>query len=287
MARVHAAGMDLGLCWGTVINASLPELIEAAAAAGFNSITVNNSLLSRAYDSGLSDKDIGQMLERAGVTVAYVDPLLAGMPGACAIDKVPPTLQQYFRFGEEQVLAAAIALGAPAINIAHFLGDPTTPKAVLAEAVGGVARRAAQRGLKVLLEFLPGTGIHDLNAAADIVAACGEKNVQITLDTWHFVRSNSTLEQIESLPPGSIAGMQLSDWSPPMPGAPFVMMTGRRLPGEGTLPLAAIIAAARRNNPALYALVEVLDAERALLPAREITRQTAEAIERFAASLAP
>jgi sugar phosphate isomerase/epimerase len=284
MPRVHAAGIDFGVCWGTAINATLPELIDAAAEVGFNAITVNNALLSSTHESGLNDADLRALLRAAGMTVAYIDPLLAGMPGAPPIDEVPAALRRFFLFGEEQVLEAAVALGAPSINIAHFLGDASTPIAELTEAVAAVARRAAQRGLTVLVEFLPGTGISDLNAAAAIVAGCGEKNVQITLDTWHFARSDSTIRQIETLPPGMIAGMQVSDWAPPEPGAPFVMMTGRRMPGQGVLPLADIIAAARRNNPALQALVEVLDSERAIRPAIEIMRETAQAMAGFGAA---
>jgi sugar phosphate isomerase/epimerase len=286
MPRVHAAGIDFGVCWGTAINATLPDLVAAAAGAGFSSITVSNALLASAYGSGLKDADLRALLDAARVAVSYIDPLLAGMPGACPTEKVPATLQQYFNFGEETVFAAAVSLRAPAINIAHFLGDPSTPIADLTAAVAGVARRARQFGLVVLVEFIPGTGICDLNAAAAIVAGCGEKNVQITLDTWHFVRSGSTLAQIETLPAGTIAGLQVSDWTPPPPGAPFVMMTGRRMPGKGVLPLADIIAAARRNNPALLAMVEVLDSERALRPADAIMRETAQAMSVFAASTA-
>jgi sugar phosphate isomerase/epimerase len=285
MPPVHAAGIDIGVCWGTAINAPLPDLIAAAAAAGFNALTVSNALVESAHESGLSDGDIRALLDAAGMKVAYIDPLLAGLPGACPIEKVPAALQRFFRFGEEQVLAAATALGTTAINIAHFLGDASTPTAALTEAVASLARRAARGGLTVLVEFLPGTGIPDLNAAAAIVAGCGEKNVQITLDTWHFARSNSTIGQIEALPGGMIAGMQISDWAPPQEGAPFVMMTGRRMPGRGVLPLPEIIAAARRNNPALYALVEVLDADRARLPAAEIMRETAREMTLFDAAI--
>ena len=70
-----------------------------------------------------------------------------------------------FLHGEQTCFDAAEVLGAPAVNVAHFLGAPT-PLASLVEHVGGLAERAAARGLRVLVEFMPEGAIPALATAS-------------------------------------------------------------------------------------------------------------------------
>ena len=62
----------------TVRQASLPELIDLAAANGFTSTTTTTRLYERA---GVSDTELRRRLDDAGVRIGYIDGLTSPLPG--------------------------------------------------------------------------------------------------------------------------------------------------------------------------------------------------------------
>jgi sugar phosphate isomerase/epimerase len=254
--------LEIGLCWGSLQNATLPELIEAAGRHGFPTITVRPAAFLAALESGLDEKALRRRLADAGVRVTVIDAISKGLPGMPPPEAVAPALRAVLPPDEETCLRTAEALEAPIVNVAHFTGRPV-PLEQMAEAVGGICRRAGGRGLQVVLEFIPDTGLPDLAFAHAVAKACGEANCTVLLDTWHLARSGGTLEDLRALPPGAIGALQLSDRTPPPPGTPYVPMSGRDLPGEGQLPLADLTRAARAaaNRPGITAEIEVFNDE--------------------------
>ena len=123
--------IEIELCWPTVRQAGFVELVEVAAAAGFDALTVSSELCRR---SGLDHRTLRRHLDEAGVRVTAVD----GLPGAL------PGLAQSTAWTESEVLDLASALGAGGVNVSHFGGDPSVPRSVLAETLAQVAARAAQ-----------------------------------------------------------------------------------------------------------------------------------------------
>jgi sugar phosphate isomerase/epimerase len=259
------AQLPVGICWGTLINASLPELIEEAGRHGFGTLAVTPPGYRRARAAGLSVADLRAMLNDNGVHVAVIDPLMSGLPGSPKPDEVPEQFREGFLHDEAYGYEVAEALEAKILNIAHFLGRKV-PIAELADAIGKISARAAQRGFGVSLEFIPDTGMPDLVTAAEIVRQVNAPNLGVLFDTWHFSRSGGTLEQLAALPRGAINAFQLSDRTPPPPGTPYVPMSGRSFPGEGEMPLAEIIRLARANRPTLSVEIEVFNAELRALP---------------------
>ena len=69
----------------------------------------------------------------------------------------------------------------------------------------GRARRGRE-GLRILVEFLPGTGIPDLPVALDLVRAVGGDHLGVMLDTWHLARSGAVPTCWWATPPPSSAG---------------------------------------------------------------------------------
>lgn len=268
-------GLPVGLCWGTLINASLPELIEHAGRQGFPTIAVTPPTYRKALAAGLSVRDLRTQLRDHGVRVTVIDPLLAGLPGSPAPADVPEQFREGFLHDEATCYEVAEGLGAPVVNIAHFLGKKV-PISELADAIGAIAGRAAKRGLAISLEFIPDTGLPDLLTAAAIVNQVNAPNLGVLLDTWHWSRSGGTLDQIRDLPSGAINAFQLSDRNPPPPGAPYVPMSGRSFPGEGQLPLAEIVALALANRPGLTAEIEVFSAELRAMTTPEAAQKVGE-----------
>jgi sugar phosphate isomerase/epimerase len=272
------------LGWGTLSQASPDELVDAAAEHGFHSITVNPAACLRWCASG-GDLEVLQVrAERAGLRVAAVDALINGLPGAPAAAVVPPEFRDAFRHDEAECRRIITATRAKRLNVAHFLGQPT-PLPKLADAIRALCQRLAPDGCSVSLEFIPGTGIPDLATAEQLRRMVGEPNVGLLLDTWHFARAAGTPGDILVLPRNAIIALQLSDRVESPDDAVYRPMSGRLLPGEGTLPLAAVLAAARQNNPDLDIEIEVFSAELRSLAPRVAARLVASSLRAWVDSL--
>jgi sugar phosphate isomerase/epimerase len=281
---------EIGLCCGMVLQASLPELIETAARHGFPTITARPYTFAAALERGFTERTLRRLLAETGVRVTMVDALTQGLPGVPPPQSLDPALRSILPPDtldppdEETCLRSAEALEARYVNVSLFRGR-RVPLAEMAEAVGGLCRRAARRGLKVALEFYPDSGLPDLDYTLAVIQSCGEPNCAITLDTWHLARSGGTAEDVRRMPAGVIAGLQLSDRIAPPPDTPYMPMSGRSMPGEGELPLGEVVRAALANTPGISGEVEVLNAELSALPTDLIAAQTAAAITRWRRTL--
>jgi len=142
-----------------------------------------------------------------------------------------------------------------------------------------ISRQAAACGAAITLEGVPESSFGSLEGALQVARACGEPNCFVLLDTWHLVRTGGGLADVRALPAGMIAAVQLSDRTEPAPGSAYVPMAGRKLPGEGELPLAEFVAAALANNPGLTFEFEVFSDELEALPTGAAFGRVARAIE--------
>jgi|TARA_Y100000294_G_scaffold42095_5_gene38342 sugar phosphate isomerase/epimerase len=103
--------------------------------------------------------------------------------------------------------------------------------------------RASERDISVALEFLPWTGIPDLQTAWRLVAAAGRPNGGILLDTWHWQRQpgGPCPEFLAGLPGSAIQVVQLCDAAESPGDDPMTeAMASRPLPGEGVVDFAAL-----------------------------------------------
>ena len=274
---------EIGLCWGTLLNASLVELIEAAARHHFTTLSVRPDSVLDLIASGTSEAALRKRLRDAGVRVRVIDALGGGLPGM-PHRVVASDGKSTGPADEDMCFRAAEAVACPMVNVTLYGGAPATLDAI-AETLKGAAQRAAARGLGMVLEFVPGTSMPDIHAAHTIVKQCGEPNCAILLDPWHLARSDGTLDDVLALPPGMLGAFQLDDRTPPAPGAPYVPMSGRDLPGEGQLPLHALARAALANNPNLTAEVEVFSDELRALPIDAAAARVARAIAAWRVNL--
>jgi sugar phosphate isomerase/epimerase len=266
---------SFGLWWGTVEGADIVTLAEVAGAAGFGSISITPAMYFDARARGLTDADLRAALVRADVTVAMIDPLIHGLPGSRDPASVARRFRATFEHGAADAFQAAQAVGATAVNIAHYMGAPT-PLDQLIDAIGAIGRDASDRGLDILVEFMPEGGIRDLADAATIVAGVSAPNVAIMLDTWHFFRTAGALDDLEQLPPRSIGAVQVGDAAAAAWGTGVDPPSADRLlPGLGAVPVRDIVAIARRNNPDVVVGIEVFN--RAAIDSEPMDRAVAAA----------
>jgi sugar phosphate isomerase/epimerase len=105
-------------------------------------------------------------------------------------------------------------------------------------------RQAAQWadgfGVRLALEFRGSdTFCGCLDTAVRLVEACGEANVAVAFDVFHYYKGPSKFEDLDLVTPKNLAFVQLSD----LAGVPREIATDadRILPGDGDLPLVAIL----------------------------------------------
>ncbi len=267
----------VGLCWGTVRQASLLQLIEVAETHGFPTITVPPAVFELCLASGTTVAGLRRRLSDAGIRVTVIDALTRDLPGSPRIDEIPAIWRDNWKYGLDDLIRMAEALEAPTINVTHFLGNPVTPPD-MAQAIAGLAKRAGGHWLRLSLEFIPDTSLASLAAAAQIVQLCGAANVGIMLDVWHLLRSGGRAEDIRSLPADSLAGVQLNDRRADAIEAPRESVADRSLPGEGAAPLQEILQAILANTPGVSIEIEVFSSQLAALSPMVAAERVAHAV---------
>jgi sugar phosphate isomerase/epimerase len=256
--------VTITLCWGTVAATTLDELAEAAAAGGFDAISATPAM---ALGAG----------RRSTPPVAYVDALLGALPGSPPIEAIEPAYRRFFEPGTDHCFRAAALTGAPVLNVAHFLGGPA-PLTAMVDAFGELCARGERDGLALTLEFIPASGIPDLATALAIVTGTGATNAGVLVDTWHLSRSGGTVADLLAAPAGTLTAIQLSDRRTTASEGTYVPMSDRLLPGEGDLPLAAIVEAIRANTTDPIVSIEVFSSVLAALPPSEAASRAGDAI---------
>lgn len=229
---------DLVLTSSTLGNPPFPELLAAAAGAGFAGLSLwPGADYAPARAQGMSDRELRARLDDAGLVVNDVDSIVTWVgPG----DPGPP----YFQEPEPELLwAAADALGATYVNVL-LIGARDVPEDDVVAAMAEVCDTALDHGLVATLELARGTQARDLAAATRIATATGRPNAAVLLDAWHAHWGRTTLDDIRRAPPGAIGAVQLNDGPTERP-ADYAHATrwARLAPGDGTFDLAGLIEA--------------------------------------------
>ena len=112
------------------------------------------------------------------------------------------------------------------------------PIEVLAESLASVCVRARSSGMRVNVEFIPFLGIPDLATAWAAVQLCGDPEIGIVMDTWHFFRGKPDNDLLASIPGERIGAVQVSDALADPVGSLETDCLHHRLPaGLGSFPL--------------------------------------------------
>jgi sugar phosphate isomerase/epimerase len=227
---------ELSLAHLTVLDATPPELVSVAAAAGFRMVgirlTATPSVGVPPYDMLGDTPVLRETLRRladTGVSVLDVE-FLRFEP------ETPVGVPEGF-------LEAGARLGAKYVLV--MSAEPEEARTL--DRFGELCDRAAQYGLHVCLEFAIYTGVRTLAHAARMVKQSGRSNASIVVDALHFSRSGGAPADIAHVDPALLRYAQICDAAPDMPTEATELIrearTGRLLPGEGVLPLAALVAA--------------------------------------------
>ena len=246
----------VSLCWGTLMRAGLPELVDVAGSTGFDAVSITPAMYADALSSGMSVGDIRQRCSDAGVVVSLIDPLMSALPGSPDPGSTGGRFGALFSYGEDDCYRIAEALDVGTINVAHYMGEDV-PVSSLVDGLGALCGRAGAHGLRILLEFMPEGSVPDLATALAIVRATGAGNVAVMFDTWHFFRTGGTLDDLEGLAPGEVGGLQASDAPATQQGVIEARVNSRLLPGDGAIPVGAVIDRVLIGDPDAFIGIEV------------------------------
>ena len=229
---------QLSLAHLTVLDTTPPELVTVAAAAGFRTIGIR---LTATPSVGVPPYDILRegpllretMLRLADTGVSVLDTELLRFEPEHPVGIPEGFLEVSARLGAKHVLVMS--------------AEPEEARTI--ERFCELCDRAAPYGLHVGLEFAIYTGVRTLAQAAAVVERSKRSNASVIVDALHFSRSGGLPAHIAQVDPLLFRYAQICDAGPDMPGpgdTPALIRearTGRLLPGEGVLPLAALITA--------------------------------------------
>lgn len=227
--------IPLSLSYYTVPELSPPQMVKAAAAAGF--AFVGARLLN-----GQPGRDLAPLLENPALrreTIACLHNAGMQVLDASGARLRPETNMAAFA----PFIDAAAELGAR-----HILAsgdDPDEPR--LAARFAELCELAGRSGLTVDLEFVPWMSVADLALAARMVRTVSRANFGIAVDALHFDRSRSRLSDLAALPRNWFRYVQLCDapgvWASDRASLLHAAVSERLFPGEGAIDLAGLLRA--------------------------------------------
>jgi sugar phosphate isomerase/epimerase len=231
--RVVLANMTLG-------DVAPIELIEAAAAGGFDSISLRivtpspthflvpvtgNETLLREIEQRLADTAV-DVLDVGGI---WLHPDMD-------VESYLPAFETAARLGAR-----------------HFLMGGNDPDEARATAnFSRFCELSAPFGLKGILEFIPYTQTRTLEDAYRVVSAAGQSNAGVLVDALHLSRSGGSPRHLRALDPAWLAYCQICDAQAEVPSLselPSEARSNRLYPGLGTLPLTELLDALPAGVP--------------------------------------
>ena len=251
----------------TCPDAGFRERVEAAAAAGYDGIGLRPRDLRAARQEGFAGAAARRLIEDHGLRVFELEALFDWALGSERGDAS--------RRFEERLYELADGVGGDYLLVNSELEGPVGEAG---ERLAALCERASAHGLRVAVEFLPWTGIPDLETAAAIVEAAGHPGAGVLVDTWHVYRGGATEASLRAVAPERILAIQLDDADAEVVGTLFEdTMHRRRLPGRGSFPLGRFFAVLEEAGVRAPVCVEVISDEMAALSPAEAARLSAQA----------
>jgi len=232
----------LVLCNATLIGGSLeptPDqvkaIVDATAEAKFGGISLWAFHQFAAVKQGISPDMLKGWIRGRGLSVPIVESLIgwetadrAAIEAQCV-----PTLD------------CAVFHGAK--DVAGVVMSPEIDFATATKGLSLLGKLAADRGLRICIEWLPWCGLKDIASAWRLVQAAGGENIGLVVDTWHWLRQpgGPDLATLRSIPGSRIHCVQLNDTTRNGFGGDTMMesMTNRLLPGDGEVEWKPLLAA--------------------------------------------
>ena len=216
------------------LSGTLPDKLEAIAAAGFDGVEIfENDLL---YHGG-SPRDVRRLCEGLGLAITLFQPF-RDFEG-CRRDRLPRNLDRLERkFDLMQELGTDLVL-----MCSNVAADSQGEREFLLEDLGLAAERAGARGLRVGYEALAwGRHVNTWQQVWDLVREVNHPALGVILDSFHTLSLKGDPAGIAEIPGEKIFFVQMAD-------APILAMDVlewsrhfRNFPGQGEFDLPGFLA---------------------------------------------
>lgn len=239
-----ASSLQRRVLWAANVRTkTLNERLLAARAGGFTHMSLFPIDWQSWRLAGQSAADLRARIRDAGIKVLAVDPFVQWIPGFEIPEGYPSANRSFIAFNEEEIFRIAEETEAEALNCVEGLGQ-SYPAPLLEDALGTFADRAASRGLRLTLEFMPISSITGLREGWSLVNAVNRDNLGLCFDTWHYFRSYEDNALLATIPGRKIFEVQLADARQALQGENLVddLLRFRLLPGDGDFEIAAVAA---------------------------------------------
>ncbi|RZF27931.1 sugar phosphate isomerase/epimerase [Paraburkholderia sp. UYCP14C] len=225
LAVAHLTALDI---------APLPW-VRLAARAGFNGVGLRmhpatpGGVAYPVMAGSAAHRDLRDAMAGEGIAVRDVE-FIPIVPTLDAASFVP-------------LFEAAAALGARCVSVSG--DDPDAAR--LAANLAALAELAEPFGLRIDLEFMRWRHVGTLAQARAALERAAHPNLALLVDALHLSRAGGTPDDVAALPPESIGFVQLCDALATLPAnddeAILEARTARLAPGDGALPLEALLRA--------------------------------------------
>ncbi len=236
----------------TTLPASFADDVNAYADGGCTAMEVWLTKLETHLESH-SPSDTRKLLEDRQMTLAA-----ASYQGGLLLSQGEERKAHYDHFRRRLDLCQAF--GIPTLLVvADFVG-PLDATALERSVVSlrQAAQWAAGFGVRLALEFRGSAAFcTSLDTALSLVAACGEPNVGVNLDVFHYYTGPSKFDDLAGLTPANLAFVQVCD----VAGVPRELATDadRIFPGEGDFRLGPVVQHLRRIGYEGYVSLELMN----------------------------
>jgi sugar phosphate isomerase/epimerase len=270
---MNAEPRTLSISHLTALDATPPELVSAAADAGFNAVGIriwpvaDEQPYPMLGDTPMMRETLARLAD-TGTKVLDVE-VLRLRPDSRHDDAL-------------RILDAGAQLGARGVLV--ICNDPEEDR--LVERFAAVCAAAGERGMRACLEFMIFSSVKTIDDAVRVLDRAAHPAGAVLIDALHLQRSGGTPADVAALPPDRLPYAQLCDGPfdpvrPPEEVALTEARTGRLFPGDGEMPLRELIGAL---PPDAALAVESPVAKLTGTPPDEIARQAYAALTRVIAS---
>jgi 4-hydroxyphenylpyruvate dioxygenase len=270
--------------WNATVRAhSFADRLRAAEVGGFAEfgIDVLDYYGFRHGEDAMSLPEVRDLVADSDVDVTVIDPYTQWTPEFDPPTDLPGLDPEFLRFTEAEFFGMAAELDVDSMTAFEPFTADLGPEAG-AEAFGTLCDRAAEDGIDVHLEFIPGTGVPDLERAWEIVRRADRENGGIVFDTYHYFRGGRDDELLATIPGEKIFRVQLMDAHAEPVGPLIEDMLNHRLPlGEGDLDLAPVVRTLDEVGGLSSVGYELFNVENDELSAAEAGRRAGEDLRAF------
>jgi sugar phosphate isomerase/epimerase len=247
---------------------SLPEQIDAAAAAGYEHVGLDMPSIRAHAESGLEPEALAARIAAAGLT-PYELTFVTIVPDA---DATRASLEE------------ALDLVGP-IQPTYVQCLVTGPPDECVGTAREVGTALADRGVGLAIEYLPNIPVRSIADTLYVIDRVGLPSVRVCVDTFHFFHGPDTWDDLDTLPSEQLAFVQFDDAPTVMdagdPSLGAAMMDHRVLPGEGVFELDEFARHLEARGFDGVVSVEVLSAEWRDRPLDEFARASLAATKAF------